>query len=255
MAENSKIEWTHHTWNPWIGCQKVGPGCNGCYAWAMMDLRYGRVEWGEIGAGTGTRSRTSASNWKGPRKWNKAAVASGERTFVFCASLADIFDNHVDPLWRADAFQVMRETPALTYLLLTKRPGLIVKLAEAAGGLPSNAAIGATMVNQEEYDRDRMKLWDAGERLRPAFTFGSFEPLLGRIVLDEHAPDWIIAGGETDQGPHKARYADPQWMRYLRDQSRAMSRAFFMKQMTNKAPIPADLLVRQWPARAMREAA
>lgn len=254
MAENSKIEWTQHTWNPWIGCQKVGPGCDGCYAENMMARRYGRVEWGSQGAGVGTRARTSDSNWREPYKWNRAAAASGKRTFVFCASLADIFDNHVDPSWRADAFRVMRETTALTYLLLTKRPGLIVRLAEAAGGLPSNAAIGATMVTQGEYDRDRMKLGEAGKHLRPAFTFGSFEPLLGRIILDKHAPDWIIVGGETDQGPHKARDADPDWMRHLRDQSAELGRAFFMKQMTRKAPIPADLLVRQWPASPQSEA-
>ena len=81
----------------------------------------------------------------------------------------------------------------------------------------------------------------------PLFTFGSFEPLLGRIVLDKYAPDWIIAGGETDQGSHKARHTDTEWFRYLRDQSQALGRAFFMKQMSKKGPIPADLLVRQWP--------
>lgn len=250
MAESSNIEWTKSTWNPWIGCQRVGPGCDGCYAAEMMGNRYGRVEWGEIGFGVGTRSRTSASNWREPYRWNRKAAETGERHFVFCASLADIFDNHVDPSWRADAFQVMRETPALTYLLLTKRPGLIVKLSEAAGGLPANAAIGATMVNQVEYDRDRLKLAAAKAALNPVFTFGSFEPLLGRIILDKNAPDWIIVGGETDQGSHKARHADPDWMRYLRDQSRELGRAFFMKQMTRKAPIPDDLLIRQYPVAA-----
>lgn len=247
MAENSKIEWTDHTFNPWIGCTKVGPPCDGCYAENLMANRYGRVEWGAPGKGAGTRVRTSAANWRKPFSWDRAAKVSGKRAFVFCASLADIFDNQVPAEWRADAFEVMRQTPNLIYLLLTKRPQLIVRLSEEAGGLPANAAIGATMATQEEYDRDRMKLANAKDRLNPVFSFGSFEPLLGLVILDKYAPDWIIVGGETDQGKHKARFADPDWMYSLRDGATRFKRAFFMKQMTNKAPIPDSLLVRQWP--------
>jgi protein gp37 len=119
--------------------------------------------------------------------------------------------------------------------------------------LPRNAAIGATLPNQFEYDRDRMKLREVKERLDPAFTFGSFEPLLGPVILDKFAPDWIITGGETDQGQHKARDADPAWFRSLMRQSSDLGRAFFMKQMTRKAPIPNDLLVRQWPVLNSKE--
>lgn len=247
MAENSKIEWTRHTWNPWIGCTKVGPGCDGCYAENLMANRYGRVEWGAPGKGNGTRQRTSAANWRKPFTWDRAAAVAGEHPFVFCASLADVFDNQVSATWRADAFDVMQRTPNLTYLLLTKRPQNIVRMSLAAGGLPKNAAIGATMVTQEEYDRDRMKLAEAKMVLDPVFSFGSFEPLLGPIILDKNAPDWIIVGGETDQGQHKARMADPDWFRSIREQCGRLGRSFFMKQMTRKAPIPADLLVRQWP--------
>lgn len=237
MAENTKIEWATHTFNPWIGCTKVSPACDGCYAEAMMDHRYGRVKWGP---GEG-RARTSKANWRKPIAWNRQAT---ERTYVFCASLADVFDNEVDPLWRRDLFDVIAQTPNLTWLLLTKRIGNVLKMVE---DWPANAAIGATIANQEEYDRDRMKLMDAKATLQPRFTFGSFEPLLGPIILDKNAPDWIITGGETDQGAHKARDANPEWFRSLRDQSRELGRAFFMKQMTRKAPIPADLLVRQFP--------
>lgn len=246
MGGFSKIEWTDHTFNPWIGCTKVGPGCDGCYAEAMMDHRYGRVEWG---AGN-DRLRTSPANWRKPLAWDKAAAASGKRTFVFCASLADVFDNEVDPLWRRHLFALVEQTPHLTWLLLTKRIGNVLKMTNPFDGnplLPANAAVGATMVNQEEYDRDRMKLAEVKRNLAPAFTFMSGEPLLGLIILDSNAPDWIIVGGETDQGAHKARSADPAWFRSLRDQSARFGRAFFMKQMTRKAPIPADLLVREFP--------
>lgn len=89
MGANSKIEWTHHTFNPWIGCSKVSPGCANCYAEEMMDKRYGKAQWGPIG----TRRRTSDTNWKKPLQWNKAAAAAGERHRVFCASLADVFED------------------------------------------------------------------------------------------------------------------------------------------------------------------
>jgi protein gp37 len=247
MAENSKIEWTDHTFNPWIGCTKVSPACDGCYAENLMANRYGRVEWG---AGQ-DRVRTGKDNWRKPISWDKAAKAAGTRPRVFCASLADVFDNEVDDLWRHDLFKLIEATPNLVWMLLTKRIGNVRKMTDPLRGnplLPRNAAIGATIANQEEYDRDRMKLWDVAEVCAPLFTFGSFEPLLGRIILDKYAPDLIITGGETDQGAHKARFTDPANFRYLRDQSRDLGRAFFMKQMTRKAPIPDDLMVRQWPA-------
>lgn len=246
MGEQTAIEWTDSTFNPWIGCTKVGPGCDGCYAEHLMAHRYGRVEWG---AGR-DRVRTSPANWRKPLQWDQDAAVTGRRPFVFCASLADVFDNEVDEILRRDLFSLIERTPNLVWLLLTKRIGNVLRMTDPERGspmLPRNAAIGATMVNQEEYDRDRMKLWAVKAACEPVFTFGSFEPLLGPIILDKHAPDWIIVGGETDQGAHKARFTDAQWFRRLRDQSSDLRRAFFMKQMTNKHEIPSDLLVRQWP--------
>lgn len=240
MAENSKIEWTDHTFNPWIGCTKVSPACDNCYAEAMMDTRYGRVHWG---AGE-PRQRTSRANWRKPVQWNNQARADGSRPFVFCASLADVFDNEVDPQWRADLFGLIRATNNLTWLLLTKRIGNVRKMVDV---WPRNAAIGATMANQEEYDRDRMKLAEVKFEFQPAFTFASIEPMLGPVILDKNAPDWIICGGESGRG---ARHMHPDWARDLRDGAARFGRKFFMKQMTAKAPIPGDLLVREFPMAA-----
>lgn len=243
MAENSKIEWTDHTFNPWIGCTKVSPACDGCYAENLMANRYHRVAWGP----GEDRKRTSPANWREPVRWNKRAVG---RTYVFCASLADVFDNEVDQQWRNDLFDLIGATPALTWLLLTKRIGNVLKMTDPEHGarcLPENAAVGATMADQPEYDRDRMKLWEVKQRRSPRFTFGSFEPLLGPVILDRYAPDWIIVGGETNQGSHHARHAAPDWMRRMRDDAQWLGRKFFLKQMTNKAAIPTDLLVREFP--------
>jgi protein gp37 len=122
MAENSNIEWTHHTFNPWIGCTKVSDGCKNCYAENLMDKRYGRVKWGP----QGTRVRTSEANWKKPLKWNREAEAKGERHRVFCASLADVFEDKPDQpemeQWRLELLELIIKTPYLDWLLLTKRP-------------------------------------------------------------------------------------------------------------------------------------
>lgn len=257
MAENSAISWTNHTFNPWIGCARVSPACDGCYAAAMMGVgegRFERAEWGGPGKGEGTRSRTAPSNWAKVRKWNREAAAAPGQTFVFCASLADVFDNAVDPQWRADLFELIRATPNLTYLLLTKRPGMIVKLfyealritADEHGTLsdcwPRNAAIGCSVVSQEEADRDVPKLLVAKAALKPAFAFLSMEPLLGAVDLwpwlvphmvggvDRDPLDWVITGGETDQGAHKARAAHPDWYRSLRDQCANAEVPFHFKQ-------------------------
>lgn len=243
MAENSKIEWTVHTWNPWIGCTQVSPACDDCYAMVMMDHRYGKVRWG---AGE-DRKRTSDANWALPRRWDRAASKAGRIDTVFCLSLGDIWDNEVDPDWRRWALMVMEETPNLLYLLLSKRIGNAVKMCDPASGhrmLPRNAALGATFCNQEEYDRDRIKLKHAGEVLGAKFTFASIEPMLGPVILDSNAPDWIICGGESGARPRKM---DPQWARDLRDGARRFGRAFFMKQMTARKDIPGDLMVREFP--------
>lgn len=231
MGDVTNISWCDHTINWWIGCTKVSPACDGCYAEAMMDKRYHKVEWGAPGKGNGTRVRTSKSTWDAPLKWNRQAEKDGTRPFVFSSSLADIFDNQVDPQWRADAFDVMRKTPRLVYLLLTKRPQNIVKMADAAGGLPENAALGATCEDQPRADKNLPALQVAKVELSPLFTFGSFEPLISDIIVPPvFMPDWVITGGETDQGDHKARPTHPDWFRSLRDQAAACGSVYHHKQ-------------------------
>ena len=245
MAENTKIEWADHTFNPWTGCTKVGPGCDHCYAegWAK---RSGIVQWGP-GA---DRRRTSAANWKQPLRWNAEAERLGVRYRVFCASLADVFDNEVPAEWRADLFDLIAKTPNLDWLLVTKRIGnaktmmsdaLHLNPAALSNGkiwpLP-NVWLGITVVNQAEADRDIPKLLQVPAAVR----FLSMEPLLGPVLIDtllcelpedeDGAPypgrlDWVIVGGES--GP-KARPMHPEWARGLRDQCAAAGVPFLFKQ-------------------------
>lgn len=235
MGENSAIEWTDHTFNPWQGCMKVSPACDHCYA-EVRDLRFHRgVHWGP----TAPRQRTK--NWSAPRKWNRDARTSGTRARVFCASLADVFDNQAPPEWRTDLWALIADTQRLDWMLLTKRPQNIRKMLPATwgNGWP-NVWLGCTTENQEEANRRIPLLRSIPARVR----FLSCEPLLEPTAPDLDGIDWVICGGESGRG---ARYMEPDWARALRDQCAEAGVAFFMKQMTGKQPIPDDLLVRQWP--------
>jgi len=170
-------------------------------------------------------------------KWNAEAGKLGIRYKVFCNSLADVFDNDVPDEWRDDLFRMIRATPNLDWQLLTKRIGNVTKMHP--GGDYPNVWIGATVINQDEIDRDYHKL----ANLPAAVRFFSIEPMLGPIQMPGGI-DWVICGGESGAN---ARQMNPDWARALRDQCQANGAAFFMKQMTKKAPIPPDLLVRQFP--------
>ena len=162
MARHSKISWTDDTFNPWMGCTRVSPACRLCYAERLMDHRYHRVEWGP----GKPRVRTLIENWNKVRKWNRTpfyeAVIAGKtvrgelmditrfhrelgaihtsiyesRRRVFTASLADIFDHEVDPAWRRDFFDLVKECPNIDFLVLTKRPELIGSQMVEATGIP-----------------------------------------------------------------------------------------------------------------------
>lgn len=234
MAEKTNISWCDHTWNPWFGCTEVSPACDFCYARVMMDERYHKVKWG---AGE-DRIRTAPANWQQPLKWDRAAAAAGVIRTVFCLSLGDIWDNEIDPLWREQAFDVMRKTPNLLYLLLSKRIGNAERMCDvsrhgSSAALPENTALGATMIDQEEWDRDLPKLKEANRVLGARFTFASVEPMLGPVDTHGNMPDWVIVGGESGK---EARPMHPDWARSMRDQCKESGTAFHFKQWGEWAP-------------------
>lgn len=262
MSENSKIEWTDHTFNAWIGCTKISPGGDHCYAERERASTALRVVWG---AGN-PRHRTAASTWNNPKRWNarhgEFFAKHDRRQRVFCASLSDVFDNAVPPAWRMDLFRLIGDTPNLDWLLLTKRIGNVPTMLREIGvdRLPDNVWLGATIVNQEEADRDIPKLLAVPARVR----FLSMEPLLGPVDISRHLDycekldkhgisrraggqhikcdkhcgiSWVIAGGESGPG---ARPMHPEWARDLRDQCAAAGVAFHFKQHGEWAPGSGD---------------
>lgn len=270
MGAGSKIEWTHHTFNPWWGCVKVSPACKNCYAEAFAK-RTGNKVWGT----TAPRRFFGANHWREPVRWDADAKRDGERRRVFCASMADVFelldgemgqklDAERERLWN-----LIDTTPNLDWLLLTKRPENIMTMVPERwrSKLPDNIWLGTTAENQEEAS------WRIPELLRcPAVVrFVSAEPLLSPIDLakwlghDEGwhrwigrcgcdarrdpwtrceaceaagwvpAPcrgiSWVIVGGESGGG---SRPFDVAWARSVIEQCKAAGTACFVKQLGAK---------------------
>lgn len=236
MAETTGIEWTDSTFNPWWGCTKISPACDHCYA-ADLDKRTGGNHWGNV-----PRRRTSEKNWNEPRRWQKRAAEfmaeRGHKRRVFCASMADVFDNQVPSEWRDDLWQLIRECPDLNWLLLTKRPQNIAKMLPSFWDeVKGHVWLGTTVENQARADYNIKHLTQHDSAVR----FLSIEPMVGPIdltmpnALDGMVNlglgiDWVIAGGES--GPN-ARVADPAWFRSLRDQCAVADVPFFFKQWGN----------------------
>lgn len=222
MSENSKIEWTDHTFNPWWGCAKVSPGCDHCYA----ERDAGRYSPDRVLWGVHAERRTFGDNhWNNPRKWDRAAAKAGTRARVFCASMADVFDKNAPEGARDRLWALIRETSNLDWLLLTKRIGNVPKMLPADWGDGySNVWLGISVVNHEEAERDVHKLQEIKAKIR----FLSAEPLLAPIYFGSlRGIHWVIVGGESG---HKARPMVDSWAIDIRKQCEAAGTAFFFKQ-------------------------
>lgn len=219
MAENTLISWTDYTFNPWMGCTKVSPGCKHCYAETITKNRMGLTLWGP----TAARQRTSTNYWKQPRKWNREANDRKETKRVFCASLADIFeDNEQLIAWRNDLWGLITQTPRLEWQLLTKRPENIQRFSP--DHIPPNVWIGTSIESAEYVFRA-----DILRKIQARIRFISYEPALGPLATAIDLTDihWLIYGGES--GPH-FRPEDKQWARDIKAKCEREEVAFFHKQ-------------------------
>jgi len=273
MGTDSKIQWTHHTFNPWIGCAKVSEGCKNCYAEALARARpalvhgagphpvpegHKLVVWGD----SAPRRVTSTANWKQPLRWNRAAEKAGERRRVFCASLADVFEDN-RPLsgdtrcWedlddaREALWPLIEQCTGLDWLLLTKRPENVLQMVphtwlflasqqtQAAlmrgetpiehGRWPRHVWIGFTGENQQRFD----ERWAHARKIPAPVIFASIEPQIGPVVLPADflargQRSWAITGGES--GGH-ARPLEVGWMRSIVKQCHAARVPVFCKQV------------------------
>jgi protein gp37 len=202
----------------------------------------------------GTRRFFSEQHWRQPLLWNREAESSGQRRRVFCASMADVFEKHVDVVpWRERLWSVIDATPCLDWLLLTKRPGCVTDMVPWNDAWPQNVWLGTTVENQHWARRRIPALLNFPSTVR----FLSCEPLLGPIDLSEwlgtsgqsgdtaRSIDWVIAGGES--GP-RARPTNPAWIRSVRDQCLAADVPFHFKQWGTWSPAQPGEDGRKWVA-------
>ena len=248
MAKDSKIEWTHHTFNPWWGCAKVSPACKNCYAEAWAK-RVGSAVWGK----DADRRFFGETHWNEPLKWNREAEREGVRRRVFCASMADVFERRADlKPWREKLWELILKTPQLDWLLLTKRPQNIEKMVPWTTDWPPNIWLGTTVETQKYADERLPHLLKHRAKVR----FLSCEPLLGEIDLKPwikaikskglHGIDWIIAGGESGGA---ARPMHPDWARSLRDQAIKNNVSYHFKQWGQW--IPSEDLANEQKGKSM----
>ncbi len=219
MGEITHIAWCHHTFNPWIGCNEVSPGCLHCYARQLAEARLG-AQWG---AQT-PRNLTATSTWQLPFRWNRMAEREGQRHRVFCSSLADVFEDRRDldeP--REWLFRMIELTPWLDWLLLTKRPQNILKLTPGRWyrGAPPGLWLGATMEDGKRTRERAPELINAARALGVRVRFASCEPLLEDIA-DEMRPflgerSWFGCGMGT-QHPRLHRGKGPRGSDCPRDE-------------------------------------
>jgi protein gp37 len=228
MPTQTKIPWTDSTFNPWLGCTHVSPGCDHCYA-ESMNRFYGwnGGDWGE----KAPRKITAEGNWKVPLKWEREAAQgfkgkSGARHLVFGGDLCDLFDHHGPDGARQDLWSLIRNTPHLTWQLLTKRPQNFRRFLPADWGKGyENVWLGVS-VDDRKHGYPRVDvLRETPARVR----FLSCEPLLEDIRdIDLGGIHWVIVGGES--GP-KARPFDLAWARALKANCGRNGAAFFFKQL------------------------
>ena len=229
MAENSKIAWTDHSWNPWQGCSKVSDGCTNCYMFRDKK-RYGQNPWNVI--------RSKGPTFNKPLHWKDPAK-------VFVCSWSDFFIEEADE-WRWDAYDIMQQTPHLTYLLLTKRPENIICRWGAVQSVAKNIWLGVTAENQEQANRRIPLLIQTPATKR----FLSIEPMISRIDLNQSYDDvwcrpeldWVIVGAES--GPDR-RKCKIEWVRQIVSQCRNVGVPVFVKQLHINGKLSAD--PEEWP--------
>lgn len=239
MADQTRIRWCHATLNPWIGCDRISRGCDGCYAAVSTPARTLGVKWGPKEARHRTTPATRHALIRYERSHDRFVQQHGCHRRVFVASLSDVFDKAAPQLWRDELWRDCEASPHVNKLVLTKRVGNVQRMVPSGwmvpGGWPPHVWLGITVVTRDEMLRDAPKL----AALPAPVKFWSYEPALGPLgeIPDELMPSWGIAGGESDQASHKARAAHPQWFRDMRDQFAAAGRPWLFKQWGEYLPV------------------
>jgi protein gp37 len=203
VAENSGISWTHNTWNPWVGCDKVAPECAHCYIGRILPKQH-REAWGTV-------YRTDT--WQAPWKWEQDCIRAGTAKRVFTCSLSDFFHAKADP-WRREAWTIIKGTPHLAWLILTKRPELIeARLPRDWGNGYFNVWLGVSTGCRQTLNK-----MDTLRKIPAAVRWVSAEPLIEDISQDINLDGfaWVVTGGESGSGPEYTWDPTADWKAELK---------------------------------------
>ncbi|QEG36148.1 DUF5131 family protein [Bythopirellula goksoeyrii] len=218
MAEKSGIGWTHHTVNPWWGCEKVGEVCRHCYIEGIMK---------RAGIKHPFEGPRRTKTWKMPLLWNRKAEMDSVRRRVFTCSMSDFFHTEADP-WRPDIWQLVRQCEALDWLILTKQSERITECLPGDWGETGypNVWLGVTCGHSRSYHRVADLL-----QIPATIKFISAEPLLGRLDFRHYLPgiDWVITGCEQ-AAKGTRRPMELEWVRDIYQQCLETGTAHYFKQ-------------------------
>lgn len=235
MGTKTDVQWVNrvlsndqviagHTFNAWWGCLKVSEECVRCYAEGIA-AHYGHKVWGP--AANTERRFFGDKHWQEPLKWNRQAQAEGHRHSVFCASMADVYEDHPAVVHdRRRLWELIEATPWLNWLLLTKRPENILRMSPWRREWPDNVWIGTSVGLQKRAEERIPLLLEVPAVVR----FLSCEPLIGPVDLSPWISQlqWVITGGESGDG---ARVMNPEWAQAIRDVSLKALVPFYFKQV------------------------
>lgn len=232
MGENTKISWAHHTQNFWLGCAKIAPECSKCYIDRVL-RRMGKEPWGNV--------FRAKSTWTNPAIWQRVAEREKVSRRVFTCSLSDFFHIHADP-WRPEAWEVIRNTPNLVYLVLTKRPELIAK--RLPPGWPDE--FPHVWLGTSTGSRLTLSKMDSLRKIPihpKAVRFLSAEPLLEDISCNINLDGfgWVITGGESGGGPEYLWDKSKDWREEFHTNGRRTMKlewAHALLTLTERAKIP-----------------
>lgn len=218
MSVSSSIEWTDSTWNPATGCDRVGPGCDHCYALTFAE-RFRGVKGHPYEQGFDLKLWPERLylpfTWKKPRK-------------IFVNSMSDLFHKDIPDEFIRQVFDVMARADWHIFQILTKRSSRLASLGQTLPWRPHMWAGVSIELDSMVSRADHLR------RVPAHVRFISAEPLLGPLdSLSLEGIHWLITGGESGHG---ARRCDPQWVRNLRDRCRESGVAFFHKQWGGRTP-------------------
>lgn len=251
----TKIQWADETWNPVVGCSKISPGCDNCYAEKMAKrLRcMGLPQYQNVVNDKGWTGKTDFVEGLGIDK----ILSWKEPRMIFVGSMCDLFHPSVEIGILTHIFDTIKQCPQHIFQILTKRPDqALEKMWGKHGGwryfdergFHPNIWLGVTAENQEMANK-RIPII---VQIPAAVRFVSHEPLLDYIDMQGKMPDWGIIGCESG---HNRRPCRTEWVYDLVKQYKAAGKPVFVKQLDIGGKVvkdidlfPKDLQIRECPA-------